>query len=465
MTQEGDLVKEQKGHIAIIDDEPEMRSMLGDYFNDLGFQTSRFPLASDALKAVSYGEPGDFDVFISDIHMPEMDGMTFVSKLKELRPKIPVILITAFGSIENAISAIRNGAYDYIVKPFKLSDVSLTINRAIEYSHIQSENSILRNEIKKSWSMDGLIGKSAAMKEVFDLIRRVAQTNANVLITGESGTGKEMVARAVHFGGIRSNKPFIAINCTAIPETLLESELFGHAKGAFTGAIYRKLGLLEDANGGTIFLDEIGDMSASLQAKLLRVIQERKIKPVGDNAYRNIDVRIITATHKDLKAAIKDNLFREDLYYRLSVIPIALPPLRHRKEDIPLFADYFLKKYSAANGSQVRGFTTTALKKLMNAHYNGNVRELENMIERAVVLSQGTLINEAEIPDAEITPPEEFFQTATADYPTVETLEKRYIKLILEKTSGRKDKAAGILGMNRRTLYRKEREYGFVAVM
>jgi DNA-binding NtrC family response regulator len=271
-----------------------------------------------------------------------------------------------------------------------------------------------------------------------------------------------MIARAIHENGVRAKKPFIAINCTAIPDTLLESELFGHAKGSFTGAIQRKRGLFEEANGGTLFLDEIGDLDVTLQAKLLRVIQEKKIRAVGENVSRDVDVRLVAATHKDLKAAMKDGRFREDLYYRLSVIPVVIPPLRDRKEDIPLLADYFLKKYSAANGAKITGFTKKAAAKLMGLRWEGNVRELENVIERAVVLSPGPYIDDTDIPSGSTASAEEFFSGSTGDFPTVEQLEKRYIQLILEKTGGRKDKAAQILGMNRRTLYRKEREYGLL---
>ncbi len=310
--------------------------------------------------------------------------------------------------------------------------------------------------------MGNVIGKSASMKAIFDLVSRVSQATANVLVTGESGSGKEMIARAIHQGGPRSAKPFIAINCTAIPEALLESELFGHAKGSFTGAIQRKRGLFEDAEGGTLFLDEIGDMNPLLQSKLLRVIQERKVRAVGDNVDKPVDVRIIAATHKDLKAAIREGRFREDLYYRLRVIPIVIPSLRYRRDDIPLLAEHFLKKYSAVNNSKVKGFSKRAVAKLVEQKWEGNVRELENVVERAVVLCTGTLIDEADIPTPEVQNADSFFSGAIEDFPTVNQLEERYIKVVLEKTAGRKDKAAQILGINRRTLYRKEREYGLV---
>ncbi len=463
-------MKESKGRILVVDDEQEMRSLIEDYLNKEGYEAICSSSAVEALEALAPGghlgpehEQGNIDLIISDIKMPKMDGLEFAARLQTVRPEIPVILITAFGSIETAIEAMKRGAFHYIVKPFKLAEMGVNVDRAMEYRKLQRDNTALRDEVKKSWNMGSVIGKSSAMKAVFDLVGRVSQATANVLITGESGTGKEMVARAIHQQGPRHLKPFIAINCTAIPESLLESELFGHAKGSFTGAITRKRGLFEEAEGGTLFLDEIGDMNVLLQSKLLRVIQEKKVRSVGDNVDRPVDVRIMAATHKDLKAAIKDGRFREDLYYRLSVIPIVIPPLRHRQEDIPILAEYFLKKYSATNRSSIRGFTKRAVSKLMGLKWEGNVRELENVIERAVVLCTAGLIDESDIPSPETASAETFFGAATGDFPTLEQLERRYIEMIMEKTAGRKDKASQILGINRRTLYRKEREYGMVS--
>lgn len=462
-------MKEFKGRVAIVDDDREMRSLLEDFLSNEGYSVVTFPGATEALEALSPNgalgpekEEGDIDLIISDIQMPRMSGLEFTAKLRTLRPEIPMILITAFGSIETAIEAMKRGAFHYVVKPFKLAEMAVNVERGLEYRTLQRDNTALRKEVKRTWKMGEVVGKSAGMKEVFDLVSRVAQATANILITGESGTGKEIVARAIHQSGPRVNKSFVAINCTAIPETLLESELFGHAKGSFTGAIQRKRGLFEEAEGGTLFLDEIGDMNVALQSKLLRVIQERKVRSVGDNVTREVNVRIIAATHKDLKAAIKDGRFREDLFYRLSVIPIVIPPLRQRKEDIPLLAEHFLSKYSATNHARVKGFTKRAMAKLMSLRWEGNVRELENVVERAVVLAQHVLIDEADIPTPETLNAEQFFSGATGDFPTLEQLESRYIALVLDKTAGRKDKAAQILGINRRTLYRKEREYGLL---
>lgn len=464
-------MKMQKGRVLVVDDDKEMRSLLEDYLRKEGFEALCCSSAHEAVSALTpdgrWGanqEDGDIDIIISDIKMPQLDGLEFTSRLQELRPEIPVILITAFGSIETAIEAMKRGAFHYVVKPFKLVEMGVNVERALEHRKLQRDNTALRQEIKKSWQLGNVIGKSPAMKEVFDLVERVSQATANILITGESGTGKEMVAKAIHDRGPRRTKPFIAINCTAIPETLLESELFGHAKGSFTGAISRKRGLFEEAEGGTLFLDEIGDMNVLLQSKLLRVIQEKKVRAVGENVDRPVDVRIIAATHKDLKAAIKDGRFREDLYYRLSVIPIVIPPLRHRKEDIPILAEHFLKKYSATNNSNVKGFTKRATSKLVGLKWEGNVRELENLVERAVVLCSSPLIDEADIPTPDTSDPESFFGNSTGDFPTIDVLERRYVELVMEKTGGRKDKASQILGINRRTLYRKLKEFGIFSV-
>lgn len=457
-------MKESKGHVIVVDDDQEMRHLLQRFLESEGYAVSLFTLATEALQALQ--ENASFaqqaDLVLTDLRMTEMDGMEFLRRVRSSHPEIPVILITAFGSIDTAIEAMRNGAYHYVVKPLKLGEMSVLVDRALERRRITRENEALRRQVRQSWKLDSIIGKSAPMRELFSLVERVASSTANVLIAGESGTGKEMVARAIHACGPRSAKPFVAINCTAIPEALLESELFGHAKGAFTGAVQKKKGLFEEAHGGTLFLDEIGDMSPTLQAKLLRVLQERKIRPVGDTQQIDVDVRILSATHKDLKEAIRDGRFREDLYYRLSVIPLVLPALREREEDIPLLAEHFLQKYSAANGRAIKGFTKAAMNKLLRLRWDGNVRELENLVERLVVLAPGDWIDVGEIPGTETQSPDNFFRGATRDFPTISQLEERYIRVILDKTGGHKEKAAQILGINRRTLYRKEREYGWV---
>ena len=456
---------ESKGLIAVVDDDPEMRSLIEDFLRKQQYKVMTYDSGVsfiDFLK-IDSEESRNLELVLSDIQMPQMNGLELTKKVKELNAELPVILVTAFGSIESAITGIRNGAFDYLTKPFKLNELLINVERGLNFYRLHHQNKILRREIQKTFEHGSLIGKSKVMQQVFELIERVSTANANILITGESGTGKEVVARMIHNIGPRAESPFIAVNCTAIPDTLLESELFGHAKGSFTGAYQRKKGLFEEADGGTIFLDEIGDMDLALQAKLLRVIQERKIRPVGDNIVKDIDVRIIAATHKDLKAAIKSGLFREDLYYRLSVIPVVIPALRHRKDDIPILATHFLGKYVAQNGGGPRGFTQAALQSLMNMRWDGNVRELENLIERLVVMTSHPVIQDTDIPTPEMANIEDFYGDSTRDLPTLEQLEKRYMQLVLEKTGGKKDKAAHVLGINRRTLYRKEREYGLIA--
>ncbi len=461
-------MKGEKGKVLAVDDDAEMRSLISDFLGKEGYEVTCLASATEALTKLRDCGSG-FDVVISDLKMAQMDGMQLLKTLKTEMPALPVIVITGYGSVDTAIEAMRNGAFHYLVKPFKLTELSINLERAMEKRILALDNQVLRKQVQKKWELENILGKSPNMKTVFDLIERVAPTTSNVLIQGESGTGKEMVARAIHSLGPRATRPFIAINCTAIPETLLESELFGHAKGSFTGAATRKKGLIEEANEGTLFLDEIGDMSPALQAKLLRVLQERKIRPVGDNIMIDVNVRVISATHKDLKVGIREGSFREDLYYRLSVIPIQLPPLRSRPEDIPLLAEHFLEKYNAENRSpgemrRVRGFTKAAMEKLLKLKWRGNVRELENVIERAVVLCRGSAIEQTDLPDPETANPEEAFKNMTQDFPTLTQVEERYMRVVLQKTAGRKDKAAQILGINRRTLYRKEREYGLTEV-
>lgn len=455
---------DSKGHLGLVDDDAQMRSMVEDFLKAEGYQVTSFDAPEKLLEYLQTAEASTpvFETLISDIQMPNMSGIELTSKVKELRPELPVILITAFGSIESAVEAIRRGAFDYITKPFKLSEMQLRVERACSVYRLTAENEALKTELRTRNMKGKLIGKSRAMAQVFQLVEKVASVTANVLITGESGTGKEVVARAIHDLGPRAGKPFVAVNVTAIPDTLLESELFGHAKGAFTGAIARKKGLFEEAQGGTLFLDEIGDLDIGLQAKLLRVIQEKKVRAVGENTTKDIDVRLIAATHKDLKRLIKEGRFREDLYYRLAVIPVALPGLRHRREDIPLLAQFFLLRFAAQNNLQVRGFSAGALQALMNMRWEGNVRELENMIERVAVMSNKSILQETDIPLPDSADLQDIESDMEQTLPSLEDLERRYLQIILDKVGGRKDKAARILGISRRTLYRKEREYGLI---
>lgn len=446
--------------VAVVDDDLEMGRLVTDLLAEEGFSVTRYSSAQEALVKFKKEPP---QVLITDLKMKEIDGMMFLRKVNADYPNVVCIMMTAFGSIETAIEAMKAGAYHYIIKPFKNDEMVLLTRRAMEKAALTRDNKLLRKELNKSFSLESIIGKSAVMAEVFETVKRVAPAVANVLISGESGSGKELVARAIHNSGPRKNKPFIPVNCSAIPEQLLESELFGHVRGSFTGAIADKKGLFEEAEGGTIFLDEIGDLNLTLQAKLLRVIQDRQIRAVGDNKLRQIDVRVVAATHRDLKTMVSETTFREDLFYRLNVLPVRVPPLRERPEDIPLLVETFIAKFAAQNNSPVAGITPEAMAALMAHPWPGNVRELENIIERAVVLSRDDLIDQKAVLGSAVVQAKQSIDQLFDDNPTLEQIEERYIKLILGQTHGQKDKAAKILGINRRTLYRKERVFGLVS--
>lgn len=446
--------------VAVVDDDSEMGRVVKDLLTLEGYEVSQYTSAAEALVKFKTDKP---HVLITDHKMKDIDGLMFLKKVQTDYPDIISIMMTAFGSIETAIEAMKSGAYHYIVKPFKNDELILQVKRAFEKSKLKQENKILRQELNKSFNVESIVGKSPAMVSVFELIKLISSASANVLINGESGSGKELVARAIHNSGPRKNKNFVPLNCTAIPENLLESELFGHVKGSFTGANSDKKGLFEEADKGTLFLDEIGDLSLGLQAKLLRVLQDKQIRPVGGNQLKNIDVRILAATHRDLRIMVKDGKFREDLFYRLNVVPIRVPALRERLEDIPLLVESFIAKFSAQNGSNVKQISPEALAILMAHPWPGNVRELENVIERAMVLSRGERIEKAVILDSALEEAKHNVEQLHADRPTLEKLEERYIKLVMSEVNEKKDEAAKILGVSRRTLYRKERLYGMVS--
>lgn len=464
--------KKYKGHIVLIDDDVDVTSLLKALLQKENYKITSFTRATEGLEALQSSQglnviqnPKAVDLVITDMKMPELNGLSFITQFRSIQPRIPVLLMTAFGCIDTAIEAIQRGAYQYIVKPFNFVELCITIERAIRSKQIEDENVDLRHEIELDRNRGRLVGKSRAMQEVIEIIHKVAQSDSNVLITGESGTGKDLVARAIHDRSLRRTGPFMAINCAAIPEALLESELFGHAKGSFTGATQRRVGLFEESSGGTILLDEIGDMPLPLQVKLLRVLQEKKVKPVGENEAKTIDVRIIAATHQNLPSLIREMKFREDLYYRLSVVPISIPPLRERPEDIPELAQHFLKRISQDQGARGTSFTTAAIKKLCNMKWEGNVRELENVIERAAIFCTNQRIDEQDI---SVTSPG---MTRSPQMPsgvhfdpthliTLEELERQYVDFILKQCGGRKDHASKILGIDRKTLYRKERRFG-----
>jgi DNA-binding NtrC family response regulator len=440
--------------VLVVDDDAAMRDLVVSLLEDEAIHAVPAATADEALEWLS-GQ--DCDVVLSDIRMPGRSGIELVGEVRELRPHTPVVLMTAFGSIDSAVEAMRSGASDYLAKPFKKDSLLVVLEKAFERRALEEENQRLRRAVDQTTSFGDLLGASPAMREIFALIRRIADGRSSVLITGESGTGKEVVARTIHFSGARSTRPFVPINCTAIPEGLLESELFGHVKGAFTGAHVTKRGLFEQAHGGTLFLDEIGDMGLGLQGKLLRVLQDRDVRPVGGNTSVKVDVRIIAATNRDLRAEIEAGRFRRDLFYRLNVIPIEIPPLRERPEDVPLLAVACLRKHT--NGGNLR-LAPGALERLKRCRWEGNARELENVIERAVALCEGPEIRAEDLPV-----PEEPASEASDGVPLVQQaierqlslseLEELYIDQVLEHTHGNKVQAARILGINRRTLYRR----------
>ena len=441
----------KKAKILIVDDEAIVRESLRDWLSDAGHQVLTAENGPQALEIVGKEKPS---VAIVDLVMPGMDGIELLKRAKEISPSIEVIIITAYGSIPTAIAAMREGAYDYIEKPFCPEKAELLINKVVEHQRLLEENIFLHQKLEERYRFENIIAKSPKMQQVIEVIKVVAKSNATVLITGESGTGKELVARAIHSQSYRKDKPFVAVSCAALPETLLESELFGHERGAFTGAHAQRKGKFEIANKGTIFLDEIGEMSANIQVHLLRVLEEKEFTRVGGNELVKVDVRVISATNKDMKKAIADGRFREDLYYRLNVVTIELPPLRERKEDILLLAQHFLKKFAVENQKEIIGFSPEATEFLLKYEWPGNVRELENAIERAVILAQNSYIEVADLPQESLT-----LVHSAQPGKSLEEIEKNHILNVLNEAGGNYTKAARILGISRVTLYNKIRTY------
>jgi len=439
-----------RGRILIVDDELVVRDSLGKWFTSEGYAARQASGAREALEVI---QRGDFDIALIDIKMPSMDGMELQARLKEADPDLTVIIMTGYASVDTAVQALKQGAYDYITKPVDPDELSHLVANALEHKRARREVVRLRENLQESFPGTEMIGTSPAMKRVAELIEMVASTEATVLITGESGTGKEVVARAIHAGGPRRYMPMVTIHCGALTETLLESELFGHEKGAFTGAQYRKKGKFEVADGGTVFLDEISDISLRTQTDLLRVLQEKEIVRVGGNQPIKVDFRAIAATNKNLDTLVKAGAFRPDLYYRLHVFCIDLPPLRERREDIPLLVNHFLNKYCMATSRPVPQVAPEALELLMRHDWPGNVRELENAVERALVVGRGT----------EIRPADFSFQFETEEVKggkTLEDIERVHIERILRETQHNLSRAARILDIDRTTLYNKLRRYG-----
>ena len=446
--------------IIIIDDEPAMVEVIVTLCREKGHQVFPFNSAQKAIDQLDTIAP---QVVIADIKMETMTGFDVLRHVREHHRQTAVILITAYASVETAVEAMKMGAYDYVTKPFKIDELQMTVQRALDYQSALRENVYLRKELKNKYRFENIIGTSRSMQQVYNLINKVANTDSTVLIQGESGTGKELVARGLHFNSNRQHHPFVAINCSALPENLLESELFGHKKGAFTGAVADKRGLFEEANLGTIFLDEVNSMATSLQTKLLRVLQEREVRRVGDNKSSPVNVRVVGATNEALQPMMKEGTFREDLYYRLAVIPVEIPPLRDRLEDVPLLVNHFLQKQASSGGGEPKKIDAQAVEILCHYDYPGNVRELENAIERACALCDEDMILPSDLPPAIVAAArgEKADQAATA-MPVGQSLdefiqqqERGYIDATLSHCSGSREKAASMLGISMATLYRK----------
>lgn len=449
-----------KYSILVVDDDHAHRTMLKTLFNGWGYHSDE---ADDGASAIEAVLTRPYDLILMDIRMIKVSGLEALEKIKRLNPSIPVIMMTAYASVDTAVKAMKEGAYDYVTKPLDFDELRIIIERAMEHCHLREENRILRESLSSQYN--NFIGQSETMKKVFSVITQVAPSEATVLITGESGTGKEMIAGALHFNSHRKDGPFVKINCAAITETLLESELFGHERGAFTGAERRREGKFRQANGGTLFLDEVSEMSPAMQVKLLRVLQEKEFCRVGGEEVIRVDVRIIAATNKDLRKEVETGRFREDLYYRLNVVEIHVPPLRDRREDIPLLAQYYLKHFSEKNHKNIKGFTPQAMDHLVKYHWPGNIRELMNAVERAVILARSNyLTDELFLFSFRYDSQEEHSVLSplkTSSFSLVD-MERETVLRALEQAGGNKSEAARRLGITRRTLHLKLKKYGLM---
>ncbi|HKJ30052.1 MAG: sigma-54 dependent transcriptional regulator [Desulfuromonadales bacterium] len=448
--------------ILVVDDEDGMRRLLSRVLTREGYETSAVGSGAEALRLVASER---FDLVVTDIKMPEMDGLQLLAELKEYEPSLPIIVITAYGTIENAVQALRSGAYDYIAKPFENDEIKLTVAKAFERERLLAENRYLHAELEGRYDFSGIVGGSLAMQQVYDMASSVAVSNANVMITGESGTGKELLARSIHYSSLRKEKPFVVLNCAAISEGVLESELFGHEKGAFSGALDTRKGRFERADQGTLFIDEVAEMSMAAQVKLLRVIQEHEFERVGGNKTISVDVRIVAATNKKLEDLVKDGNFREDLYYRLNVVNINVPPLRSRREDVEPLSRFFLEKYTAETGKKITDLSPRALSCLLAHDWPGNVRELQNAIERAVVLSKGSVLTPRDFPQGMQGDDQICLQIPEKGgslTDILEDLERQLIIQTLQREEGSQTRAAETLGIKRTTLRYKMEKYRMI---
>jgi DNA-binding NtrC family response regulator len=437
-----------KHRILVVEDEEKLRRVVELQLQSSGYEVDKAGTAEEALKLA-----GRADLVLTDLRLPGMDGIELLTLLNRQDSRTPVIVMTAFGTVEKAVDAMKAGAADFLTKPFSLDHLTTVIAKALEFRALRDENRQLREELGRRYTFDNIVGHSAAMQEIFATIMRVAPTRATVLLAGESGVGKDLIARAIHFHSPRRDRPFVKINCTSIPENLMESELFGFEKGAFTGANASKPGKFEQADTGTAFLDEIGDVPGSIQVKLLRVLQEREFERLGSNKVRHIDVRILAATNRDLRAALEEGTFREDLYYRLNVVPLNIPPLRERKEDIPFLAEHFVKKLAAETDSTANAISDGAIKKLAEHNWPGNVRQLENVIERSLVLSSGTTLEASDIKLDTGQPQRESANGGfLPDGTTLDQHEEAIIREALRRAGGNKSQAARLLGLTRNAL-------------
>lgn len=443
--------------IMVVDDDPVACDLLKEVLSKEGYLVD---MAGGGHEAVNKGKEVLYDIVLADVRMPDLDGLGVLRALKAASPETIVIVMTAFGSLETAIEAIKEGAYDYVSKPFKIDEIKITVRKVLERRRLLQDNLRFRRELKDRYRFEHIVGSSSPMLEVYKAVARVAPSRSTVLLRGESGTGKELVAKAIHYNSPRADRPYVAIDCGALAETLLESELFGHVKGAFTGAISSKRGLFEQAHGGTCFLDEIGDISLNTQAKLLRVLEEHEIKRVGGGESITVDVRIIAATNKDLEAMVQKGKFREDLYYRLNVVSIALPALREHREDIPLLANHFLRKYAEENNKVLSHISPEAMTVLEEYDWSGNVRELENVIERAVALTANPVLLPEDLPPKLQGDLEDAKRAQFGHSLALREVERRHIQRVLREARGNKKLAAELLGINRRTLYRIAKRYG-----
>jgi two-component system NtrC family response regulator len=450
----------EKAKILIAEDEKTQRDLLEGFLKKQGFSVDAVANGREALQKL---EGNFFDLALIDYKMPELDGLQTLKEIRKLYPDFPVIMMTAYGTVETAVASMKEGALDYLTKPIDLEELLIKFRKMMERSNLIQENKELKARLQERFKFQNIVSGSPKMEEVMGLVARVAPSQATVLIRGESGTGKELIANAIHYVSPRSEKPWVKVSCAAIPETLLESELFGHEKGAYTGATHRRIGRFEEADGGSVFLDEIGDLSPSTQVKLLRVLQDKEFQRLGSNMTLKTDVRVITATHRNLEEAIQKGLFREDLYYRLNVISILLPPLRERREDIPLLVDYFLKKYSEENQKAISDISKEARSLLLRYPYPGNVRELENLIERAVVLCRGEIITTQDLPfHLKEEKSERLWESSKKEKSlpeSLEEIEKNSIFRALHQHQGVQTKAAESLGISERVLRYKMKKY------